>query len=400
MKASSRPCERTKGLQSPRLFSTRPTPIAQPARSHSYASMDAMRVQTLIALCSVVVATSACGTHELMAPNGHGNKAEIPENVSQYLPENVFPQAALLARNCDEKRDLASCHYLGWMLAEGAPVPVDHADETDRRLEGQNSPHVREPKYAPVAKNEEAANALFKAACDGGWTSACTSLVERGAAENPAELIGRACAQGEANACSALVTLAQSGTIQATSAQLNAQLEAACNAGRTAACAVQVDGESRYGQATQAQAENPTLLEVRRSGRGTSVVAYTDNAAEGRAIGQRAREAFGDDVDFSVKPAQGAVGSQWLEDVPALLVLSKGAGENLNLRLRRDSLTLNTVITDQAKAKSVRDALTRIGGEGRTVTANLDPVPEGEQAPAAGGGNQIGGESSDAVRAE
>lgn len=333
----------------------------------------------------------------MMAPNGQGNKAEIPENVSQYLPENVFPQAALFARNCDEKRDLASCHYLGWMLAEGAPVPVDHADETDRNIDGKPSPHVREPKYAAVPKNEEIANALFQSACEGGWRSACTSLAQRGASTDPAALIGRACAEGETNACESLVALAQSGTLLVTPEQLNAQLEAACNAGRSAACGLQGDEQSRYGQATEAQVENPTLLEIRRGGRGTSVVAYTDSDAEGRAIGMRAREAFGDDVDFTVKPAQGAVSSQWIQDVPALLVLAKGAGNNGHLRLRRDSLTLNTVITDQAKATSVREALQRIGGEGRTVTANLDAVVDAEAAPAEAGGNEAGGETTDAL---
>lgn len=348
--------------------------MAHLARSHPYASMDAMRVQTLIALCSVVVATTACGKHELMAPNGTGNKAEIPANVQQMIPEDAFPLAKRFAKDCEIQKDLASCHYLGWMLSEGMAVPIEHADETDDSV--VDSYHVREPIYSAVPKNTDNANALFRAACDGGWASACVSLTKAGAAENSAALLSSGCQQGEAGACETLVELAAAGGLVGISAEdIEAQLEATCNAGRLDACILQAATSERFGQPTAAAVENPTLLDIKRRSRGTTVVVYTDNAAEGRAVAVRAREAFGNDTNIEVRPAQGAVSSDWLQSVPELLALAKGVPASAHVELKRNNLTLTTVITDAAQAGAVREALARIGGESREVVAHLDPPP-------------------------
>lgn len=344
--------------------------------------MDAMRVQTLIALCSVVVATTACGTHELMAPNGQGNKAEIPANVQQMIPEDAFPLAKRFAGDCENLQDLASCHYLAWMLSEGMAVPVEHADETDSSV--TDSYHVGEPKYSAVPKNTENSIALFRAACEGGWASACLSLNNAGAAENSAELLSDGCKQGEAGACAALVEIAAAGGIAGISADdIEKQLEVNCNAGRIEACFAQAASSKEIGKATEPAVANPTLIDIKRRGSSATVVVYTDDAAEAGAVAQRAREAFGANTVIDVRPAQGAGSSDWLQSVPELLALAKGVPANAHVRLKRDDLVLTTVITDAAQANAVRTALQRIGGEDRNVVANLDaPVEEAEAAEA------------------
>lgn len=333
-----------------------------------------MRVQKLIALCSVVaVATTACGKHELMAPNGHGNKAEIPANVTQLVPENVFPLAKRYAGDCEGQQDLASCNYLAWMLSEGMAVPPEHADETDSSIE--DSYHIqRKPDYAPVEQNIEAANALFAAACEAGWPSACLNLQRAGVAEDGAAVLSKACAQGEVGACQGLADIAQAGGLgDITPDAIEAQLEKQCNAGRSAACEALTQVSSNIGKSTEAAVANPVLLEISKRSRSAAVVVYTDDAAEGNAVAQRAREAFGADTTVEIRPAQGVVDSGWLQSVPELLVLAQGVPSSAKLVLKKDDLSLTSVIADSTQASAVRDALTRIGGE-RQIVANLDPI--------------------------
>lgn len=339
-----------------------------------------MRAQTLIALASVFI-VAGCEANPTMKPNGYGHKAEIPANVQQMIPENAFPLAKRYAGDCEAQKDLASCYYLGWILAEGMDVPPEHADETDVTItESYHIPEV--PRFDAIEPNLEHAKALFQAACDGGWPSACVSLEQVDASENAPARFVAACAQGQRTGCDALVEIAAAGGVgDITADKISAALDAGCNDGRLAACSALLRVDNNIGQAPEPAAANPVHLRIQKSDSGRAqVTVYTDDATESNAVAQRAREAFGPNTVVEVLPAQGATNSDWLQSVPELLALAKGVPSAAALTFSNDALRLRTVITDANSATAVRNALTRIGGEDRNVVANLDPEVEEDAA--------------------
>lgn len=387
--------------------------------------MDAMRVQTVIALGLAASATTACGQFDKdhhLQPNGYGYNSEISVKVAELLPENVFPAAKRLARQCDEAKDLASCTQIATLLLDGARVPIDRADET------ADEPRFEIPaaQYEAVPANQEAALAILGEACGAGFHGACAAIADLQlksiggtAAEGTAwysracdlgecrafqrassSWCSRACDLGVAGACTKVVELQQAGQLSASTEEVDAQLARACDAGVNEACALHAGAEGRYGVALAAASANPTLLEIRKRDGGTTVNVFTDNAAEGRAVASRAREAFGNDVRVNVSPAQGAAPSGWLEQVPTLLVLAANQDGNVTAKLGAKSLGFNANITDAQKKAAVQAALQRIAGDNE-LRVNLDQpvVEEVAEAPAAGG-NVVGGESSDAIVAE
>src|SRR5690625_3091860 len=246
--------------------------------------MDAMRVHVLIALSSATLAFGACGKHEPAQPNGTGNYAEIPANVQDMVPDDVFPKAKQLAKDCENLKDLASCNQLGWMFAVGAEYPIQHADQTDETV--TDSYHVDQLKtYAAVPQNTEYANALFASACEAGWSSACVSLVRQGVAENPGAILTDACAQGEADACKMLGEAANNGGIDGLSKDaIIASLEKSCNKGRFEACLAQAGADENIGKSTLPEVGNPRLLHIRARKDNAEVNIYTDDVTQARAI--------------------------------------------------------------------------------------------------------------------
>lgn len=344
-----------------------------------------MRVHVLIALSSATLAFGACGKHEPAQPNGTGNYAEIPANVQDMVPDDVFPKAKQLAKDCENLQDLASCNQLGWMLAVGADPPIQHADQTDKTV--TDSYHIDQLKqYASVPQDTESANALFAAACEAGWSSACVSLVRQGVAEDPAAILTDACAQGEADACALLGEGAQNGGIDGLSKeQIVIVLERACDNGRIEACLVQAQVDENIGKNTAPEVGNPRLLHIRARSNSADVNIYTNDVAQARAIANRAREAFGDDANVSFHPSEGSAQDQWLQIAPELLALANGVPNNATLTLRRNSLSFTSVISDSDERSAVRTALERLAGEDFKLTtlltqAEIDAAEEARKA--------------------
>lgn len=347
--------------------------------------MDAMRVHVLIALSSATLAFGACGKHEPAQPNGTGNYAEIPANVQDMVPDDVFPKAKQLAKDCENLKDLASCNQLGWMLAVGATPPIQHADQTDETV--TDSYHVDQlEEYAAVPQNTEHANALFAAACEAGWSSACVSLVRQGVAENPGAVLTDACAQGEADACAMLADAAQNDGIDGLSKDdIIASLEKSCNKGRFEACLSQAGVDENVGKSTAPEVGNPRLLHIRARKDSADINIYTDDITQARAIANRAREAFGDDANVSFNPSEGSAQDRWLEITPDILALAKGVPNSATVTLRRNSITFTSVISDSEERDAVRNALERLAGEEFKLTtlltqAEIDAAEEARKA--------------------
>lgn len=346
--------------------------------------MDAMRVHVLVALGSVTLAFGACGKHEPAQPNGTGNYAEIPANVQDMVPDDVFPMAKQFAKDCENLQDLASCNYLGWMLAEGMDPPVQYAGETaEEPTEGDKYRVGLLPEYSSVPKDTENANALFAAACEGGWSSACVSLVRQGVSDNPGQILTDACSQGEADACEMLGDAAQNGGIEGfTQDEIVEKLDQYCSKGRTKACLAQAAASNELGKTTAPTSGNPRLLSIRTSGDTANVTVYTDDATQARAIANRAHEAFGEDATIVFEPSQGTAELRWLEITPELLALAEGVPRNASITLRRNSLSVTSVVSDSEERDAVRTALERIAGEDFELTTLLtqDEIDAAEEA--------------------
>lgn len=340
---------------------------------YSHAFMDAMRVHALVALGSVTLAFGACGIHEPAQPNGTGNYAEIPANVQDMVPDDVFPMAKQFAKDCENLKDLASCNYLGWMLTEGMDPPVQYAGETAKEpTDGDQYRVGLLPEYSSVPKDPESANALFAAACNAGWSSACVSLVRQGVADDPGGILTDACAQGEVDACAMLGDAAQNGGFEGLSHdEIVQKLDEYCNSGRRAACLAQAAASKDLGKSTQPALKNPHLLTIRASGDRARIRIYTDHSDQARAVASRAREAFGDNVDITFEQAQGATGPEWLEIAPALLALAEGVPGDASITLRRDTLNVASAVPDNEERAAVRTALERLAGEDFQLTALL-----------------------------
>lgn len=344
-----------------------------------------MRVHVLIALSSATLAFGACGKHEPAQPNGTGNYAEIPANVQDMVPDDVFPKAKQLAKDCENLQDLASCNQLGWMLAVGAEPPVQHADQTDERVE--NSYHVDQIKeYAAVPQDTDNANALFAAACEAGWSSGCVSLVRQGVADNPGEILTDACKQGEVDACRMLGEAFEEGGIDGLSEDdILVTLEEACDNGRLEACLVQAQVDDNIGQSTEPEVGNPRLLRIRAKEDSADLAIYTDDVTQARAIVQRAREAFGDDITITFNPSEGSAEERWLEFTPELIALANGVPNNASVTIRRNSISFTSVVPDSEERDQVRNALERISGERFKLTtlltqAEIDAAEEARKA--------------------
>lgn len=354
---------------------------------YSHAFMDAMRVHVLVALGSVTLAFGACGKHEPAQPNGTGNYAEIPANVQDMVPDDVFPLAKQFAKDCENLQDLASCNYLGWMLADGMDPPVQYAGETaEEPSDGDKYRVGLLPEYSSVPKDPESANALFAAACEAGWSSACVSLVRQGVADNPGEVLSNACSQGEADACEMLGDAAQNGGFEGfTQDEIVEKLDQYCSKGRTTACHAQAAASKELGKTTEPESGNPHLLTIRTSGDNARVSVYTDDAAQARAVANRANAAFGDGVDIAFNPSQGTAELRWLEMAPELLALAEGVPGNASITLRRNTLSVTSALSDSEEREAVRTALERIAGEDFELTtllsqAEIDAAEEARKA--------------------
>ena len=367
--------------------------------------MDAMRVQTVIALGLAAFATTACGQFEKdhhMRPNGHGYHAQISLKLAELFPEDVFPAARNIARLCDEQNDIASCARGAALLIEGADVPIERADETAAEARFP----VPEAHYVGIEANQEAALTIYRETCEGGYVGSCTALAELqlkgigGTTADAATWFASACDKGIAGACAKIAELHQAGQSGLEDAALNARLEAACDAGNAEACALSADGSSRYGAALAPAAQDPTLIEIRKIGDAATVNVYTDNAAEAAALTARAREAFGDSVDVNVRAAQGVAPAGWLEQAPDFLVLAANQEGNTRASLNANSIRFNAYVADAERKAAITAALERLGG-GKSVQLNLDEqVAEEPVETASVDGNVVGGESADAVVAE
>lgn len=335
--------------------------------------MDAMRVQILTVLCSAGLAFAACSNHDIARPNGHGHFIEVPENIQALIPGDTFPKAKLYAQNCFEEKDPASCNYLGWMFSVGAEAPVVYADETDDRVAVEDSYHLKHrTEYAPMPKDLDAAKALFKSACDAGWSSACVSLINAGGDIDAGQALVKACSFGDTTACNTLGEGSIAGAIPGLDkASIITQLNKFCNDGRLSACQVQAQIDETVGQTTQRGEKNPRVLVVSKGGSSAAVTVYSDNTSDSVAVAGLARSVFGDETDVTISAAKGAVSSKWVEMTPSLLALANGVPNSAQVTLREETLTFRSDIPNAEERASVKSALERIAGEDVKVRALL-----------------------------
>lgn len=371
-----------------------------------------MRVQTVIALGLAAFATTACGQFEKdhrHYPNGTGYNVELSAKVADLFPEDVFPQAAGVARLCDEQKDLAACTRAAVMLLEGARIPVEWADETsDHSVIGLTPEQVAEliaKPYSPIPANQDAAVKLFQEVCATGYYGACTHLANLqlqgvgGSAEEGAKYFVDGCTTGISGACAKTLELQQAGQISLSDDELNAQFAAACDSGVSEACRLNAGETARYGAELAPSTENATFVEIRKRADRTTVLVYADSASAA-AIATRAEEAFGENVNVVVRDARGAAPRGWNETLPQLFVLAAAQEGDATARLSAKGLTYNALITNADTKASYQSALQRLAGDNE-LRVNLDQqVVDTEEGEVAVGGNVVGGESADAVVAE